>query len=118
MTKELSVIQQDLCSRLGADYRACAMDSKVGISLGVREGLRPLNGLRLEPEEGTSGRFIWAGTEWSDEPDFFVPLHASHLSRWAPDVLPYLGLAPGWRFLIDTNYEDVWQDAQLIRGGS
>src|SRR5262249_4805049 len=33
-------------------------------------------------------------------PNFFVPLHVSHLAEWCPAALKFLGLAPGWRFLI------------------
>ena len=29
-------------------------------------------------------------------------------------TLPYLGLAPGWRFLIAPGYEDVWYDEKLL----
>ncbi|WP_459213513.1 immunity protein Imm33 domain-containing protein [Paraburkholderia caribensis] len=28
--------------------------------------------------------------------------------------MPYLGLPPGWRFLIAEGYEDVWEDAKLL----
>ena len=49
----------------------------------------------------------------SDDPDFFVPLHGKHLTEWALMVLPYLGLPPGWRFLITEGYEDVWEDPGL-----
>ena len=70
--------------------------------------------MRHEPEEGTTGWFIWAGEELSDDPDFFVPLHVEHLAEWSPDVLPYLALPPGWRFLLAPDYEDVWLDASLL----
>ena len=46
--------------------------------------------------------------ELSDDPDFFVTLHASQLGEWAPLVLPFLALPPGWRFLTDGTYTDVW----------
>ncbi len=41
---------------------------------------------------------------------FFVPMHVEHLEQICPLILKYLGLAPGWRFLIDEDYEDVWED--------
>ncbi|WP_456088837.1 immunity protein Imm33 domain-containing protein [Paraburkholderia ferrariae] len=43
-----------------------------------------------------------------------MPVHAAHLADWAPLVLPYLGLPPGWRFLVTEQYEDVWEDKQLL----
>jgi hypothetical protein len=51
----------------------------------------------------------------SQKDDFFKPLHVSHIPEWAPLVLKYLGLPPGYRFLIDEKgYEDVWEDKSLI----
>jgi len=29
--------------------------------------------------------------------------------------MKYLGLAPGWRFLVAPNYEDVWEDYDLLK---
>lgn len=105
--------QRAICQRFGAPYVACDLGLKVGVSRNVRYGAKPLNGLRVIPEGDTCGWYIWGGEEWSDDEDFFVPLHAHHLEKWAPLVLPYLGLAPGWRFLLADAYEDVWRDEQL-----
>ncbi|MFP3616384.1 hypothetical protein SB778_40810, partial [Paraburkholderia sp. SIMBA_050] len=77
-------------------------------------GARPLNGMRIIADRGTTGWFIWAGETFSHDPDFFVPLHAKHLKQWAPLVLPYLALPAGWRFLITEEYEDVWEDVALL----
>ena len=64
--------------------------------------------------EPANWRGIWAGGELSSAPDFFRPLHVEHLISWAPAVLPYLGLPPGWRFLAC----DVGQgDGILVEGG-
>jgi hypothetical protein len=39
----------------------------------------------------------------------------AHLSSWRPEVLKFLGLPPGWRFLTDVKgYEDVWHDPSLL----
>jgi hypothetical protein len=41
--------------------------------------------------------------------DFFKPMHAEHLEDFLPEVIPYLALEKGFRFIIDdTGYEDVW----------
>lgn len=113
MPMSLEETQREICARFGAPFYGCDLGLKVGVSLNLRSGMRPLNGLRLMPEKGTSGWYLWAGEEWSDDPDFFAPLHGYHLEAWAPIVLPYLGLPPGWRFLVTETYEDVWKDAQL-----
>ena len=59
---------------------------------------------------GTSG----AANDLSQADDFFESLHTSHLSDWCPDAIRFLGLPPGWRFLIGPGQEDVWYDATLL----
>ena len=114
MANTLENKQREICTRFGATFYKCDCNLKVGISRNVKDGVKPINGLRIKPDGDTNGWYIWAG-EWSDADDFFVPLHGNHLEEWVPLVLPYLGLEPGWRFLIDENYEDVWQDIELLK---
>jgi hypothetical protein len=114
MDEKLISTQVQLCSRLGAPFLKCGAHEKVGISRNVKEGARPINGFRIQPEGDTCGWYIWGGEEWSDDPDFFVPWHVEHLAEWAPLVLPYLGLSPGWRFLVTEEYEDVWEYEGLL----
>lgn len=99
--------QKRICHKYSARYQHCDLNLKVGISENIRSGARPIHGVRLKEEHGTSGWYIWAG-EWLDDPAFYVPLHGTHLHAWAEIALPYLGLPEGWRFLITENYEDVW----------
>ncbi len=106
--------QLRVCQRYGAPFLESPLSMMVGISLNARTGLVPLNGLRHPVQGHTTGWYIWAGEVLSHDPDFFVPLHAAHLVEWCPAVLPYLGLAPGWRFLIAGDYEDVWEDLSLL----
>ena len=88
---------------------------KVGISESARTGLMPINGLRHPPSGNTSGWYIWAGEDYSDDPNFFVPLHIKHLNEWCPEVLKFLHLPPGVRFLFDNKgYTDIWQDNSLL----
>ena len=82
--------------------------------MNVREDLWPLNGVRHPPETDENGWYIWAGTEFKTDDDFFVPLHTSHVSEWCPLAEKYLGLPPGWRFLIAPDYEDVWYDPNVL----
>ncbi|WP_254660878.1 immunity protein Imm33 domain-containing protein [Bacillus sp. FJAT-27225] len=110
----IEIQQKKIRLQYGAEFYSSEDHLKLGISRNVREGLIQINGLRLLPEEGTSGWFIWAGEEFSQAPDFFEPLHIAHLDEWVPDIKKYLGLAPGWRFLIAGDYVDVWFDEGLL----
>ena len=106
--------QKAICRKYGAAYLASPPNLKVGISRNVGNGVWPINGLRHPPEGDTTGWYILAGLEMSSAPDFFLPLHVSHLHRRCPKIQNYLGLAPGWRFLFDETYEDIWFDEALL----
>lgn len=111
----LEITQQQICKRFGAPFLAVAPFETAGVARNVGSGLLPLNGLRHPKEAGTSGWFIWAGEELSRSPDFFAPVHVTHLQQICPALAPYLGLGPGWRFLIAPDYEDVWFDPSLLQ---
>lgn len=115
MDPAMARAQQAICTKYGAPFLDLDLDLKVGAAANLRSGLQPLNGLRHRPEGGTTGWYLWAGEELSQADDFFLPLCARHLEEWCPQVLPYLGLAPGWRFLIVEGYADVWFDEALLR---
>ena len=73
------------------------------------------NGLRHPVEGTTCGWYLWAGEgELDQSPDYFQPVHVEHLRERCPEILPYLGLPPGWRFLIAPGYSDVWDDPGLL----
>ena len=110
--------QAAVCARFGVNPSGIASNQKVGVAKNARTGRTPFNGLRHRPEGETSGWYIWAGEQWSDDPDFFEPLHSEHLAEWCPAVIPYLALPPGWRFLIASGYEDVWHDPSLLPEGT
>ena len=84
------------------------------IGLGPLNGF-PIHGLRHARAGQSSGWFIWAGREVdrSDE-EFFKAAHIAHLPDQLPEVLPFLALPPGWRFLLAPGYEDVWFDETLL----
>lgn len=112
--EELQLLQEKVCAKYGVLHFPSPAHLKVGIALNIREGVLPLNGLRHPPQGDTTGWFIWAGETFSQEPDFFQPLHVAHVAAWCPEVLRFLGLPPGWRFLVAGNYEDVWEDPSLL----
>jgi hypothetical protein len=108
-------LQREVCGRFGADPMESPAHLKVGIARNVRDGSGPINGMRVRPSSNTTGWYIWAGTKWSDDPEFFVPLHVEHLASWCAEAIPYLQLPIGWRFLLAPGYEDVWFDEQLAQ---
>lgn len=114
MSKDLLAQQRAVCEKHKATFCPSPEDLKVGISLNIKDGLWPINGLRHPPQGDATGWYIWAGEMLSTDPNFFSPLHVEHLSQWCPRVQKYLGLPPGWRFLISDGYEDVWFDASLL----
>src|SRR6266571_2702082 len=109
-------IQKATCRRYGLPWNPAPPHLKVGISQNVRTGLEPVNGLRHPPEGEATGWFIWAGPDLPSDraSDFFVPVPVEHLDDWRPEVLPFLGLPPGWRFLLAKDYADVWEDRSLL----
>jgi hypothetical protein len=114
MMTDIEILQKKICKRYGANYCESPANLKVGISMNVKENIVPINGLRHPPEGDTTGWYIWAGEELSDAPDFFKPLHVQHITDWCDDVNKFLGLPPGWRFLIAGDYIDVWYDETLL----
>lgn len=110
---DLAHDRRAVCRRHGAGFRDTPPESIIGVADNVRAGAYPLNGLR-HAVGSTSGWFIWAGSNVASEPYFFRPLHAHHLLGRCPEVMPMLGLAEGWRFLIAPGHEDVWYDASLL----
>jgi hypothetical protein len=38
-----------------------------------------------------------------------------HLKNYVPDIIPYLGLPPGYRLLLDGEHVDVWFDEKLMK---
>lgn len=110
VTKE----QKAKCQALGSEFWPIELEQKIGMSSNVKDGILPINGLRHLPEGDTTGWYIWAGEEMDTSDDFFLPLHVKHLGNWNSEVLKFLALPPGWRFLKAGEYEDVWFDDSLL----
>ena len=105
--------QEDVCRRFAAEFLPTDLETWLAVALETLGSGAPLHGLRQAPDAEGCGWYIWAGDP-SDDPDFFKSLHALHLCDTIPQVLPYLGLGPGWRFLLAPGYEDVWYDPNLL----
>lgn len=105
---------QSPCDFVGVMPDTPSPSSKLGIAIETL-GQVPINGLRHKTENGTNGWYIWCGQELSKKEDFFSPLHIEHIAEYLPDVIDFLDLPAGYRFLIDGNdYEDIWFEEELL----
>jgi len=96
------------------DPRRPPPDEMLGLAMDTVR-LAPLNGLRYPPESGSSGWYIWGGDSFSQAADFFTPIQVRHLNDYVPNILPFLDLPPGFRFLIDdSGHKKVWFDGSLL----
>ena len=105
--------QQEICQEYKSIFIPSEPESKIGIALDTLDK-KPLNALRHPPEDGTCGWYVWGGGEIPDEAEFFKPLHVSHLVNECPQIIKFLGLAPGWRVLTADDFLDVWYDEKLL----
>ncbi|PPJ22352.1 hypothetical protein C5E45_23535 [Nocardia nova] len=101
-------MQQSVCAR----YGLTGVPPEPMVALAVETvGAMPIYGTRLELGDGDNvGWFLHCG-EFSDATDFYGPVHTDHLKQLLPQVISYLRLPPGSRFIIDDRgYEDVWTE--------
>jgi len=111
---EIETSQLETCRKYGVACVPSDLNLTLGISDNFFSGELPLNGLRHPPNGSTCGWFLWAGETLSDAADFFKPVHIYHLVDRRAPIVRYLGLPPGWRFLVADAYEDVWFDSTLL----
>lgn len=103
--------QKQICLKMNSRWNPINKKLRIGVSSNLNND--PIHALRHPSEKGTTGWFIWTG-DYSDKADFFKPICAEHLLQIRPDIIKYLGLDVGFRFLIDkTGYEDIWFDEKL-----
>jgi hypothetical protein len=110
---KIEPLQKAFCLERETEYMPALTEMKSGLALSTR-GLTPMNGLRHPAEDGTTGWYIWFGEHFSSEPDFFAPIHTSHIYEDYPEFIKLLGLPPGYRFLLAEGDLDVWYDATLL----
>ena len=106
INEQINENQQRICDKYGLP--AQAPEAMVALAIGSLDQ-SPIYGTRIDlPENGTISWFIHCG-EHSDALDFYQPLHAAHLREMLPQVLDYLALPSGAKFILDrAGYEDVW----------
>lgn len=102
-------LQAAICEKYGSATVFPDPAMKAGLALGTFH-LMPITGVRIAPDNGVDGWYIFGG-EFSDDVNFYQPVHQSHIGEILPQVLPYLALAPGYKFMIDNEgFEDVWYE--------
>lgn len=111
--EQVEKVQRSYCEELNEQYVATPANLKVGFALETR-GRVPMNGLRHPPEGDTTGWYLWCGEQFPSADDSFSPVHTNHLIELQPEVLKFLGLPPGYRFLLAGDYTDVWYDSALL----
>ncbi|SRR6266498_4781511 len=111
--EEILKVQQSFCGERGYDCFPTDLDTKAGVAIETLDRL-PINGLRHPPHGDTNGWYIWGGEELSSDPNFFSPLHTSHLLNRSPEIVKLLGLPPGFRFLVAGDFLDIWYDPSLL----
>ncbi|CAN5696657.1 hypothetical protein BH11BAC3_BH11BAC3_23660 [soil metagenome] len=103
--------QKEICVTHNSSWKPINKKLRVGVSTNLDKD--PIHGLRHSGEERTTGWFIWTG-DYSEDDDFFQPMCAEHLLQIRPEIIKYLGLEVGFRFLADKDgYEDIWYDEKL-----
>lgn len=105
--------QKEICEKYDSKWTPINKKLRLGASTDLISD--PINGLRHRSNKGTTGWFIWTG-DYSEAEDFFKPICAEHLLQIRPQIIKYLGLDVGYRFLANSSgYEDVWYDEALKR---
>jgi hypothetical protein len=104
--------QKSICEKYDSNWNLINKKLMIGCSDNLKK--EPINGLRYPIEGQITGWYIWSG-EFSNDTNFFKPICAEHLLQIRPEIIKYLGLDIGFRFLADSNgYEDIWFDKQLL----
>ncbi|GGK48068.1 hypothetical protein SAMN04490189_0043 [Pseudomonas koreensis] len=99
-------LQKKVCEQYGLPV--LPPEEMVAVAIGSL-GKSPIYGTRVQlPEGGNVSWFIHCG-DYSATDDFYQAVHIQHLSEMLPQVVNYLCLPTGAKFIIDTEgYEDVW----------
>jgi hypothetical protein len=106
--------QSAICRKYKVVPEPPASGARVGLATQTL-GRVPLHGMRIPTTPGVCGWYLWAGDGPEDAADFYKPLCIAHLATHCPLALPFLALPPGWRFLTDDSYTDVWYDPELLK---
>lgn len=108
--QELIAEQKLLCEEFGSTYIELHGDDVVAVAVQTLNQ-DPIVGIRKTPETSENVSWYIYGGELQDGADFFETMTIKKLQDIIPEVLPYLALDIGYRFMIDGDeYEDVWKE--------
>lgn len=106
----ISVIrkQSELCSHYGLPVQFPNFSQMVVISKGVYEG-KDIEGIRYESPEHMSGWWLITD-DYDDNIESLMTVHFHHVVFSRPDIVKYLALPFGYRFLMDNGNISVSKD--------
>lgn len=108
--EELISEQKLLCEEFESSYIKVSGDDVVAVAVNTLNQ-EPIVGIRKKPEAEENVAWFIYGGEMGEGEDFFETMTVRELQDILPEVLPYLALAEGFRFMIDReDYEDVWKE--------
>ncbi|MDD2940060.1 MAG: hypothetical protein PHW49_04905 [Acinetobacter harbinensis] len=108
--EELISEQKLLCEEFESSYIKVSGDDVVAVAVNTLNQ-EPIVGIRKKPEPEENVAWFIYGGEMGEGEDFFETMTVRELQDILPEVLPYLALAEGFRFMIDReDYEDVWKE--------
>ncbi|WP_326981987.1 hypothetical protein VUJ46_17410 [Chryseobacterium sp. MYb264] len=100
--------QSEICSYYKLHPQFPSFNQMVVISKGVYEG-KDIEAIRYESPEHMSGWWLITD-DYDDDIKSLMTVHFHHVAFNRPDILKYLALPFGYRFLIDNNVIHVSKD--------
>ncbi|SFN92496.1 hypothetical protein SAMN05421594_4738 [Chryseobacterium oleae] len=100
--------QSELCSHYGLAPQSPNFSQMIVISDGVYEG-KDIEGIRYESPEHMSGWWLITD-DYDDNIESLKTVHFHHVAFARPDILKYLGLPFGYRFLMENGNVKVSKD--------
>lgn len=110
--QELIAEQKLLCEEVESAYIEVKGDDVVAIAVQTLDQ-EPIVGIRKPAETPENISWYIYGGELPEGDAVFETISIKKLQDILPEVLPYLALDVGYRFMIDgDDYEDVWKEGQ------
>ncbi|KVM51457.1 hypothetical protein WJ58_21665 [Burkholderia ubonensis] len=105
-SSEILRLQKETCLKYGiSEFEP---ESMVAVALETL-GQSPVYGERVVLEEGEKISWFFYCGKFSEDKDFFKPVHTEHLSEILPNVLKFLRMPPGSGFVVDLyGGEEIW----------